>query len=147
MTKTFKKIAASVMAVATLAVGVVGMNVSAAGNTCGDISVSSTPTITPYSTTKSYSFSGVTSSGKALSPSITLSTSRTINISYGSSSGYPAKVTICNASNDSEVDHFNIPTSLGTTVTTSRSLPSGTYYFFVTPVGGSRTSGSFTVTY
>jgi len=145
MKTNLKKIAASLMAVATITSGAMGISASAAEVPTAETN-SYSDTASVASASKTFSFSNVTSSGYSTT-NISLSTARTVNFSYGHATLGQARVAICNASNHSEVESFNIPASAGTTIYTSRYLSAGTYYFYITPINCSKTSGSFTVTY
>ena len=143
----FKKIMACTMAITTMAVGMTSVNASAyapTDETVAEVSVDSSD-VSTYST-KTLSFSGVTSAGSRIG-TFTISSARTVTFSFTKASGAAAHVTIFNNSTDADCGSFTIPTTSAATMTTSKYLSSGTYYLFVTPVSGSSTSGGVTITY
>lgn len=147
MKKSFKKIAASLVAATMLVTGMTGVVSSAA-----DVSEESTSVASEdvaRNTSYRYTFSGVEPSGLYLmSPTIAIVNPTYIDISFGAvSSGSQALVTVVSTSNfNDSYGNFIMPTYAGATLHTSIYLPRGTYCFFVTPYNGTSTSGSFTAT-
>lgn len=145
MKKSFKKIAASLMAAAMLVTGMTGIVSSAADINEEPASIASEDAA--RNSTYSYRFSDVGQSGRFLmSPTISIVNPTQIDISFGSSSPAQALVTVVSTSNFNDTyGNFIMPTYAGATLHTYISLPRGSYCFFVTPYNGTKTSGSFTV--
>lgn len=151
MKKSFKKIAASLVAATMLVTGMTGVVSSATD-------VSEEPTsVTSEDVTRSIKYSyrfnvssqpGGPNGGEASGGALTLASAARIDISFGAvTSGCQALVTVHSTSypNDTYGD-FIMPTYAGATLHRYIDLPRGSYYFYVTPYGGNHTEGSFTVT-
>lgn len=145
MKNTFKKGIASVMAIATLMTGMTGIVSNAAEVNSNDTAISIDEPNTRSG--KSFSFTNVGTGGAYCSGTITLTSAKTITISFGHCSVGSALVSIRSASDDTAYDSFVIPASAGTTLYFYTYLPAGSYRFYVTPYGCSSTSGGFYVTY
>ncbi len=149
MKKSFKKIAASLMAAAMLVTGMTGIVSSAADINEEPASIASEDAA--RNRTFRYSFSDVGQDGRYLvSPVIPIANPTDIDISFGAvTSSTQALVTVVNTNDHNDTyGNFIMPTYAGATLHTYISLPAGNYCFFVTPYGGdwySTTSGSFTV--
>ncbi len=144
MKNTFKKGIASVMAIATLMTGMTGIVSNAAEVKSNDTTISIDEPNTRSG--KSFSFTNVGINGAYCYGTITLTSQKTITISFGPSNG-AALVSIRNASTDDECGAFIIPASAGTTLYCYFNLPAGSYKFYVTPYNCNNTSGGFHVTY
>ena len=145
MRNTFKRITASIMAVVSLSMGVTGVAANAAETDNYETSTITEDSI--LSSSKSFSFTNYGTDGAYVGGTITLTSAKTITISFGHCSVGSALVSIRNSSTDDEYGSFVIPSTAGTTLYTYFSLPKGSYSFYVTPYGCNSTSGSFTVTY
>ena len=145
MKKSFKKIAASLVAATMLVTGMTGVVSSAANVAEEPASVTSVDSV---NNSHDYSFSNVGTKGAfAYGELLTLTRSTRITISFSGATSSQAAVTVVNSSDvDDTYGTFYIPTNVTTTLYTYFTLPAGSYKFYVTPYNGTTTSGGFRVT-
>lgn len=146
MKKSFKKIAASLVAATMLVTGMTGIVSSAANVTEETASVASVDNV---NSSLDYHFTNAGQSGAyALGELLTLTQSKRITISFSGATSSQAAVTIVSSSDRFDTyGTFYIPTNVSTTLYTYFTLPAGSYRFYVTPYNGSTTTGGFRVTF
>ncbi len=154
MKKTFKKITASIMAVTTLTVSMVGTSANAAGTISASTSGSGTTTKITYSFDVDGNYNSRTNNGahygQTGSKGFSISSNSSVTFSFGGARNAGANVKIYRESDNSKVTEFNIPIiqSGMPTLYYYETLSPGQYYVKIRSDSSSTYStGGFTVSY